>query len=352
MERTGLFMQRTLDQYVNFITIISERHGWRTLGGVQTNDYYVYRNAMREGCHLQKASFELRHPEEMICDLSNLESIYNGIDSEDIIRLWKYLDSVTKKIRFGGVRRISGDGLSPEIAISGPSMLQLKNIKQRLVGEGFSQLGFDFDKDVHFSKNTLHGIAKNRLLIDANTETMEFYSEFCAFYSKYISHEYWDVSSVFNARYIYEDHLVWHQIKKISKNKLFLLAAGLPLALGYLAATGDQNIFFTEIHRQNDSGLLNRDFAFRGIFPTPNLSSESWLIIDKSYTGGSIKHAANSLRESLGYDADVKTLALFPKSFGAFMSADYAVYAGKLFEVKECAPRLDRECWHTQLIME
>ncbi|MEG0635950.1 MAG: hypothetical protein RR517_25880, partial [Pseudomonas sp.] len=78
----------------------------------------------------------------------------------------------------------------------------------------------------------------------------------------------------------------------------------------------------------------------------------SWVVIDKAYTGGSIRHAANVIRETYGYDTEIKTVALFPKSFGALMGADYAVYAGRLFNVKEHASRLDRDNWHTQLIMD
>lgn len=339
-----------LSQRTSFITIISEHHGWRTLSGVQTSDYYAYRNAIRDGCHLQRACFDLRHPEEMVCDLSNLEPIYNGMCGDDIVKIWEYLNSSTRRMKGGGVRRIEGDGLSPEIAISGPSKSHLIKLKHSLVSEAFADLRRDVLPPAT-TKETIRGVTKNRLLINASTETMEFHNRFCAFYSKYISYDHWDSSCALNTRYIYEDHAVWRQIEKISKNKLFLLSAGLPLALGYLAATGDQNIFFSEIHRQNDSSLLDRDIAFQEIFPIPNSSNDPWLIIDKAYTGGSLRQAANAIRKRFGYDIEVKTVALFPKSFSAFMSADYAVYAGKLFDVRAYAPRLDRDFWHTQLIM-
>lgn len=341
---------RSLNKRTNSITIISEHHGWRTLSGIQTNDYYTYRNAVLNGCHLQSASFDLRHPEEMICDLSNLEPIYNGMSTGEIVSIWNYLDASTSQMSAMEIRRINGDGLSPEIAISGPSKTKLFNMKAALISEAFTHLRRDTSPALR--QETIRGISKNRLLIDTNNETLEFHNRFCAFYSKYISHEHWDTCSVLNTRYIYEDHAIWSQIEKISKNKLFLLSAGLPIALGYLAATGDQNIFFSEIHRQNDSSLLSKDNAFQDIFPPPTSSNESWLIIDKAYTGGSLKQAANMIRKKLGYDIEVKSVALFPKSFSAFMSADYAVYAGKLFDVKSCAPRLDRDLWHKQLILE
>jgi hypothetical protein len=340
----------SLNQRTNSITIISEHHGWRTLSGVQTNDYYTYRNAILNGCHLQRASFELRHPEEMICDLSNLEPIYNGMSGQEIVRIWDYLNLSTRKISATEACRINGDGLSPEIAISGPSKTQLRILKNKLVNEAFTRTRRD--EPPALINKTTRGITKNRPLINTSNETLEFHNRFCAFYSKYISHDHWDSCSVLNTRYIYEDHTIWSQIEKISTNKLFLLSAGLPIALGYLAATGDSNIFFSEVHRQNDSSLLSRTNAFQDIFPPLTSSNEPWLIIDKAYTGGSLKQAANTIRKKLGYHIEVKTVALFPKSFSAFMSADYAVYAGKLFEVKSCAPRLNRNLWHIQLIME
>lgn len=339
-----------LNQRTNLITIISEHHGWRTLSGIQTNDYYTYRSAIRDGCHLQRASFDLRHPEEMVCDLSNLDPIYNGMCGDEIIKIWKYLNLSIKKIETKGIRRIEGDGLSPEIAISGPSRSMLTGLKNALLNDAFTY----YQRNIIISntKKPSRGVAKNRLLINTTSSTVDFHNRFCAFYSKYVSHEHWDSSAVLNTRYIYEDHEVWHQIEKIAKNKLFILSAGLPLALGYLAATGDPNIFFSEVHRQNDSNLLNKSNAFQDIFPTPTSSSDTWLIIDKAYTGGSLRQAANKIRKKYGYGVDVKTLALFPKSFSAFIGSDYAVYAGKLFNVRAYAPQLDRDLWHIQLITE
>lgn len=332
------------------VTIISEHHAWRTLSGVQTNDYYAYRNALLNGCHLQKACFELRHPEVMIYDLSNIEPDFDYLSDDEIINTWKYLNLRTSKLNSIELRKIKGDGLSPEIAISGPSKPLLLDYKKSLIREALSHISHN--KQSSSIKPTARGIAKNRLLIATNDETMDFHNRFCAFYSEYISHEHWDSSLPLNTRYIYEDHAIWHKIKTIAKNKIFLLSAGLPLALGYLATTGDRNIFFSEVHRQNDPSLLTRDNDFLDIFPHVLSSNDSWLIIDKAYTGGSLRAAANMIRKKLGYELEVKTLALFPKTFSAFMSADYAIYAGKLFEVRSYASRLDRENWHTQLITE
>ncbi|MCP2019744.1 UNVERIFIED_ORG: hypothetical protein J2Y84_004585 [Pseudomonas reinekei] len=338
------------DSSSSFITIISEHHAWRTLSGVQTNDYYAYRNALLNGCHLQKASFELRHPEVMIYDLSNIEPIFNYLSDDEVVNTWKYLNLRTSQLNSSELRKIKGDGLSPEIAISGPSKPLLLEYKKSLIREALSNI--PHNKQFLSIESTIRGIAKNRLLIATNDETMDFHNRFCAFYSEYISHEHWHSSLALNTRYIYENHAIWHKIKTIAKNKLFLLSAGLPLALGYLATTGDRNIFFSEIHRQNDPSLLTRDDEFLDIFPHTSSSNESWLIIDKSYTGGSLRAASNMIRKKLGYELEIKTLALFPKTFSAFMSADYAIYAGKLFEVRSYASRLDRENWHTQLITE
>ena len=331
------------------ITIISEHHGWRKLSGIQTNDYHTYRTAIKHGCFLQQTSFDLRHPEEMICDLSNIDSIYRNLSNDELLTIWHYLNSSTLKIKKHGVTRIEGNDLSPEIAIAGPSKAILKNLKKTLLRDAF----------LHIKPNSIlppqslnRGISKNRLLINSSTETINFYNDFCAFYSTFISHEHWDSCTVFNTRYIYEDHNIWHQIKTISKNKLFLLSAGLPLALGYMAATGDPHVHFSEIHRQNDASILAKNRVFQGVFPPPTTPRDSWLIIDKSYTGGTLRKAANTIRIKYGYNVVVKTVALFPKSFSAFMSADYAVYAGKLFDVRACASLLDRNIWHLQLLGE
>ncbi|WP_236177840.1 MULTISPECIES: hypothetical protein [Pseudomonas] len=336
------------NSHLNSTTIISEHHAWRTLTGLQTSDYYAYRKALMSGCHLQRASFELRHPEVMVCDLSNLDPIYDGMSDEEIIRIWEYLNSRTTQLQSSDICKIKGDGLSPELAVSGPSKAKLLDFKSALIKEALATSHQPFP----CVKPTNRGLTKTRLLIDTDNETLDFHNKFCAFYSKYISHEHWDSSLALNTRYIYDDHSIWLKIKNISKNKLFLLSAGLPLALGYLAATKDTDIFFSEIHRQNDPSLLARDENFLDIFPHITSSNDSWLVIDKAYTGGSLRQAANMIRKKLGYNFEVKTLALSPKTFSAFMSADYAVYAGKLFDVKVYASKLNRENWHTQLISE
>ncbi|QJP97094.1 hypothetical protein C6Y56_21925 [Pseudomonas fluorescens] len=336
------------NSHLNSTTIISEHHAWRTLTGLQTSDYYAYRKALMNGCHLQRASFELRHPEVMVCDLSNLDPIYDGMSDEEIIRIWEYLNSRTTQLQSSDICKIKGDGLSPELAVSGPSKAKLLDFKSDLIKEALATSHQPFP----CVKPTNRGLTKTRLLIDTDNETLDFHNKFCAFYSKYISYEHWDSSLALNTRYIYDDHSIWLKIKNISKNKLFLLSAGLPLALGYLAATKDTDIFFSEIHRQNDPSLLTRDENFLDIFPHITSPNDSWLIIDKAYTGGSLRQAANMIRKKLGYNFEVKTLALFPKTFSAFMSADYAVYAGKLFDVKVYASKLNRKNWHTQLISE
>ena len=336
------------NQYTTPITIISEHHGWRTLSGVKTNDYYTYRHALQNGCHLQRASFDLRHPEEMLCDLSNLERIYNGMTEQAVVQTWDYLDAWTRNWNHGEICRVQGDGLSPEIAIAGPSKSRLIEVKKALINQALSYVHRVVP---HTDKpEAVRGINKDVPLITTSDDVLNFHNKFCAFYSKFISHEHWNSSNSLNTRYIYENHKIWHVIEKLSKNKLFLLSAGLPLALGYMAATGDKNVFFSEIHRQNDASILSRSNIFRGVFPTPPLTNDSWLIIDKSYTGGSLIQAANLIRSNLGYNVNIKTVALFPKSLGAFMSADYAIYAGRIFEVKDYASKLDRKNWHKQLI--
>ncbi|MNV57880.1 hypothetical protein D3C71_1502300 [compost metagenome] len=113
------------------VTIISEHHAWRTLSGVQTNDYYAYRNALLNGCHLQKASFELRHPEVMIYDLSNIEPDFDYLSDDEIINTWKYLNLRTSKLNSIELRKIKGDGLCRKLLFldrPNPYCLTTKNL--------------------------------------------------------------------------------------------------------------------------------------------------------------------------------------------------------------------------------
>ncbi|MEG0635906.1 MAG: hypothetical protein RR517_25650, partial [Pseudomonas sp.] len=255
------------DRTTTPITIISEQHCWRTLGGLNTNDYFAYKNALSDGCHLQSASFNLRHPEEMICDLSNLEAPFDVLSAGEIIHIWNVLKQLTCALESNGVRRIDGDGLSPEIAISGPSKNELTVLKNVLLSKAAELTGFD-KRPCKAERS--RGLGKRRLLIDAKQTTIDFHNAFCAFYSQFVLPSHWEADKIFNTRFIYDEHPIWKQIEQLGTNKLFVLGAGLPLALSYLDSTDDRNVFFSEVHRQNDATLLGKFSLFEDIYPRPD----------------------------------------------------------------------------------
>jgi hypothetical protein len=202
------------------------------------------------------------------------------------------------------------------------------------------------------SPENARGLSKSTGLIRARSEVLRYYANFCDFYSQYIQYGHLDEAIVLNQRLIYSPHKVWTQLSQLAHNKLFILSAGLSLGLGYTNATGDESIFFTEIHRQNDAAALERTSAFSGLYPQPQAidSERSWLVIDKAYTGGSIDFGKRQLRKYLGDRVSITSVALFPKSFRAFASADYAVYAGRLIKVRDVVSELDPVNWHRQLL--
>src|SRR5699024_12763039 len=75
---------------------------------------------------------------------------------------------------------------------------------------------------------------------------------------------------ILNQDLIYQNHMVWVEIQKLAENKLFILTAGLPIALGYMNSTMDNNIHFTEVHRQNDPYQMYRRKTFNSIYPELN----------------------------------------------------------------------------------
>lgn len=166
----------TKNQNLTLTTIISEHHAWRTLSGLQTNDYYVYRNAIHSGCHLQRTFFELRHPEVMICDLSNLEPAFNCMSDLQIVKTWHQINSAIDQSKFEDIRKILGDGLTPEIAISGPCKQKLFDFKTQLINKILPKS--TKHRQPATQQPTTRGISKNRLLIILTITPLTFTTVF------------------------------------------------------------------------------------------------------------------------------------------------------------------------------
>ncbi len=331
------------------VTIVSEKHCWRTLGGLRTRSYFSAREAMRSGCHLQEITFVLRHPEVMLCDLSNLEPPLSLCSAATIERAYRAVIEVAPRLLHRPDQRvITGEGLQPELAISGASDVELRECKARILAAVFE--GNSVRADGQHEPTNTRGLTRTRRMVDAPERVAAIYNEFCAFYGQFIAPEHWSKTAALHQHRIYDDHIIWKQIEALGDYKLFIVSAGLPIGFAYVQSTGDDRVYFTEVHRQNDPTMLHRTKPFDTIYPTPRRSKNTWVVIDKAYTGGSIRLAAQRIRQLVGYDAEVLSVALFPKSLDAVASADYVVYAGRLIKVRDELPHLTAHNWHIELL--
>jgi hypothetical protein len=334
------------DNSFHDITLINERHCHRTLGGFQFTKFSHAQAAFLAGGQLQNFTLKLRHPERMLCDLSNLDIPFAFWSKEKIEQVFLTLDAALSSTSLpSGIRRITGDDLRPELVVSGPSLAQLDTWRDEFLTnilQGFSSHEIS-------SVEIPRGITRTRALIDVNEHTQQMVRAFTFFYSQFVHPAYWNTHPALNLRKLYSDHPVWHQIAALPGRKLFILSAGLSLGASYMSSTGDVDIYFTEQHRQNDSNQLSRIQDFNGIYPEPP-DEENWVVIDKSYSGGTIDAASSMLENYLRRSLKIIKVALFPKSLQAIKSADYIVYAGRLFRSVEVFPQLSPSNWHLELL--
>lgn len=304
---------------------------------------------MGEGCDLQKVVYQLRHGEEMLVDLSNLGPRLAQCSVPAILKIWEMVPDIVERAGLSGsIRRIVGEDLGAELAYSARydrELAEMRRVVFSYIDENFAELLMPVEAEMG-----ARGLQKRRDLYSAPPSVLKHYNCFRAFYSEFVRPGFWSTHKALNQTLIYDDHDVWKRLETLGKNKMFILSAGLALAYGYQAATSDDQMFFCEFHRQNDSAVMARSRDFTGIFGPNDPKAGSWLVIDKAYTGGSIRAAAKLIREKYGYDADVKSVALFPKSLSALASADYAVFAGRLFHVPSIIGRLTIENWPFELL--
>lgn len=247
--------------------------------------------------------------------------------------------------------RVCGDELKTEIAITGSNKQELQYIKDAVLGEVYEKI--DIKNKMYLNLYEARGIHQIRNLNDSSDDVKAFYNSFAAKYKEYIKPEAYEQIKIFNQNLIYQNHMVWSEIQKLAENKLFILTAGLPIALGYMNATMDKNIFFTEVHRQNDPYQMYRKKTFNSVYPEINKENRnhSTVIIDKIYTGGSLHVAENILNNN---ESDSKTLkvGLFPKSYHSLQNIDYVIYAGRLIKSEYILRNFSPENWHFDLLLE
>lgn len=137
-------------------------------------------------------------------------------------------------------------------------------------------------------------------------------------------------------------------------NKLFVLTAGLPLSLSYMNTTGDDNVHFVEVHRENDENLLyKKQNLSKFLFSDRTFNSgKSWVVIDKTYTGGTINLASEIIKSEFGNNTKIVRVGLYPKTYKSLEILDYVVFAGKLISTRYILENFNKENWFSELILE
>lgn len=328
------------------VTLVNERHCQRSVGGYRFNDFAGARTAMMAGGQLQELSFTIRHPECMVCDLSNLDMPFALWSKTTIEQAFHAIDAALLANRKPDyLHRITGNDLKPEIAVSGPSREALDAWRHEFLLEVLAVNG----GQASAPGDAPRGLQKSRPLIEVGDLAQRWLREFTLYYSQFVHPAYWDEHPALNLQKLYCDHPVWRDLAALPGRKLFVLSSGLSLGLSYIASSGDGDIFFTELHGQNDANQLGRLSSFAGVYPEPP-NERDWVVIDKAYSGGTIDAAAAILRAKLGRPINITKVALFPKSLQALKRADYAVYAGRLFRCSEVVPGLSADHWHLELL--
>nr|WP_307441430.1 hypothetical protein [Bacillus atrophaeus] len=336
-------------QNTSHIILKSSAHLNRTVGGIRTSDINHYNEAIFNGCGVQEITYVLRYPEVMLCDLSNPEFPLSLCDTGTIIECYSIIEKKLQQVLKENLRvsKIVGDGLLAEIAICGPSKIELRAIKDAILKEVYEEI--NINSKIVSSLYNARGIQPIRDFDTISENAREIYLDLAKEYKKHIYHDAIDKVKIFNLKNVYQNHLIWSLLHNLGGAKLFILTAGLSMALGYINSTDDTLINFIEVHRENDPYSLYRISPFEKIYPT-EFDSDTVVIIDKVYTGGSIKLAEEIVRKENPHIKNIIKVGLFPKAYQSIINMDYIVYAGRLIRSDEVITKINPESWHIDLL--
>jgi hypothetical protein len=132
------------------------------------------------------------------------------------------------------------------------------------------------------------------------------------------------------------EELKFHNLHSI----IFVLKSSLKYALGYLEDMNDQkNIVLWEYHAGYDTSK-------EIIIASRNLSGKDVLIVDRSFSGITLKELADRVKKMGGRPT---TLSLFPKSLSAIKNSDCFIYLDTLIHKKDLKLSQD---WAEQLFID
>jgi hypothetical protein len=327
--------------------ICSAAHCNRRVQGVRVSSLDQVSQALDLGYQLQSVDLLLRYPEEVVLEIGNPELPLCLGPAALVREVFFYLQKeVPLRCNGSAEKLIVGDGLYSELCICGPWRDELAALKSQLLEDSLRR--FKIQHQASLTPYYGKGIHRTRPSSTLPPDLQQFKEQIVAWYAQQVRPEYRHLLKLNRLNRVYQRHDAWSRIAKLGDHKVFILTAGLELALGYMNSTGDRAVSFSEVHRENDAFQLFRNKQRDEIFPAVSDSS-TYVIIDKAYTGKSILAVREQLVKTAGW-GKITTVGLFPKSYKALESLDYVVFAGQLLATSEILPRCSRETWHLDLL--
>ncbi|MBR9680918.1 MAG: hypothetical protein GOU98_03790 [Candidatus Altiarchaeota archaeon] len=297
--------------------IFHQRHG-RILHLCQITDEVLASKLIREnGFQLFRwgeNTITLRFPEKNLFDISNPKlTDGRGTELKDYLELSKEF-----LIECGSdIVEIEGKHTDVVTRICGPDMTLL---------EAGHEAFKSFLKDRGYFVSKVHMPKEKNL----NKGASDFFDGLRSGYKTHFGDAAFKWSPLNNSPNSSMDLPFWEWVSETGMDVGFILHGGLAILRDYLSKSPEDlgRIRLFEMHLENDPyAFLRRKNTLDWMYPRTEDPNEI-LIIDKSFSGGTLLKAKNTLK------GNHKSLALFPKSLEGVQTADFFYFAGRLFDSK------------------
>lgn len=252
----------------------------------------------------------LRAPEVALCDLSN--PLRNPTqDPHEILHLYEYIQKPAAQGLLGeaiptdlAVHRLEGKSLETieKVAGSDHRVTEVpRSLYERLKGEGDALPDSDHTpREWDLWETTVDNLSSS---------THRKWEE--------VSHFYEQITNVAISKSALGGF--WEQLPQADIN-VFVPKAGITYFLGYLEETGNDNAVLWEYHRG-----INPTKEVK--FHNDSFEDKRVNIIDKAYTGGTVKEVGEQVRNEGG---SPRLISVFPKSAEAVAISDHVVFCDSI----------------------
>jgi hypothetical protein len=277
--------------------------------------------------------------EEMgVFDISILDWRFRHYSYEEIVTLYHWFDkSLETFIRnlSPSTKFIHGIDSVVEFRIANHDATELSSFKRFLVEAAIRELNLEERKT---SLNLLQSIP---IIEDGIIERF-----LTTFRQKYDRYGPVDGSSHMFPLYSVQEGIygtVWDKLQRLGDSYIFVAHGAVPFMVGFYLRTKDERIILTEEHLTLDP---YKNFRRHPLDENILLSLSEGeyrhpLIIDKAYTGKTLKALKEKFPDSLA-------LALSPKTRLAIKNSDYFVFNNELFAKSDVDLYYDN--WHLRLL--